>query len=213
MNNGYTDNNSLGESMISFREFINEATIKSNGTSAVSLAGNTLTIKLHDISGGATTNWGEPIKNIYIEIKTGGNDLPWPLFALGGLSKDNSPITANIPGQGGNKGTIYYSSDYITTALIGAGDQEDKAQISGISIKDNAIVVTFSPAKSTDLKGEYKSFAVEFKMKSVFGPKGESIISDIKSTNWTDENDFHKKFSSIGNLKNSENVNISFKTR
>mgnify|MGYP001080587126 CR=1 FL=1 len=199
--------------MKSFKEFITEATIKSNGTSIVSLVGNNLTIKLSDISGGANTNWGEPIKSIYIEIKTGGNDLPWPLFALGGLSKNNSPITANIPGQGGNKGSIYYSSDYITTALIGAGDQEDKAQINGISIKDNTIVVTFSAAKSSDLEGEYKSFVVEVKMKSVFGPKGESIISDIESSNWTNEKDFHKKFSSIGNLKNSENVNIKFKTR
>ena len=198
--------------MKSFREFINEATIKSNGTSAVSLVGNSLTITLQDISGGASTNWGEPINSIYIEIKTGGNDLPWPLFALGGLSKDNSPITTNIPGQGGNKGTIYYSSDYITKALIGAGDQEDTAQITGISIKDDVIVATFSAAKSNDLKGEYKSFAVEIKMKSIFGAKGESIISDIKSGNWTNEN-FHRKFSTIGNLKNSENVNINFKTR
>lgn len=199
--------------MKSFRDFINEATIKSNGTSTVSLVGNKLTIQLHDISGGSATNWGEPIKSIHIEIKTGGNDLPWPLFVLGGLSTDNSPIKIRLPGQGGNKGTLYYSSDYITTALIGAGDQEDKAHINNISIRDNVIVATFSAAKSSDLKGDYKSFAVEIKMKSIFGAKGESIISDIESSNWSNENDFHKKFSSIGNLKNSENVNIKFKTR
>lgn len=198
--------------MKTFKEFINEATTNAKATVESSLYGGTLTFNISNVSNGPETNWDEPINGITLKISAGPNTLPWPLIALAKLDSTNSPLTFNdIPGKGYSlKNDLWYDGKRVS-ATIGAGDQDDIATVSELSIKDNKITARFSASKSPDLKGKYKSFVVEFSMKSLFGSKADSVLDQLKSNDWTTDEEGFLKLTKTVEYKNKESVSVKFK--
>lgn len=105
---------------------------------------------------------------------------------------------------------MWYDGNLVSST-IGAGDQDDNATVSELSIKDNKITATFSAPKSPDLKGKYKSFVVEFSMKSLFGSKADSVLDQLKSNDWTTDLEGFSKLTRTVEYKNKESVSIKFK--
>lgn len=198
--------------MKTFREFINEATTNVTATVESSLYGGTLTFNIYNISGGPETNWGEPINGIALKISAGPNTLPWPLIGLAKLDSTNSPLTFDdIPGMCRSlKCDLWYDGNLVS-ATIGAGDQDDNATVSELLIKDNKITARFSASKSPDLKGKYKSFVVEFSMKSLFGSKADSVLDQLKSNDLSNDLSGFAKLTRTVEYKNKESVSVKFK--
>lgn len=197
------------------KEMLKEAKSTITGTCEVEtiLNGSNVTIIVTNASAGPENTFGDKISGFAVDIKGGGNSLSWPLFALADIDSKNSPIASGkYPGYAGNN-SLYYTNE-ITHSSFFSLEQETIAAINSVYISKSSIKVEFSSAKSEDLAGKYKSFKVIIPISSVFGPKGDALIKNLESKDWTDpknEDEFFTKYNNL-KLEHSQKSQIKFIT-
>jgi len=199
-----------------YLDILMEAKTKTTATVDVRLDGKKLNVMINDIADGPEAEWGEPINGLTFQVRTGANDLPYPLYILAGFRAEDTPLRMNsLPGAGGMLTQALYTDVMIQGATIGAGDQDTNAVIKTIYITNDEINIEYDTRKTDDLNGKYKKFLVTVSMKSVFGRKGDSYISDLQSSDIgsMDGQEFMKQFGKGLNIKNSEQAKVTFQTR
>lgn len=213
MSNSLNDIKALSEKYL---DVLMEENTKTTATVDVKLDGNKLDVMISNIADAPEVEWGEPINGLTFQVKTGGNNLPYPLFILAGLKATDTPLKMNnIPGMSGKSSQALYMEDMIQNATIGAGDQDTGAAIDRIYITEDKINIVYNTRKTDDLNGKYKKFEVTASMKSVFGRKGESYISDLQSSDVgsMEDQEFMKKFGKGISIKNSEKAKVTIQSR
>ena len=213
MSDGVNQIKSLSEKYL---DVIMEAKTQTTATIDVKYVDDKLSVMISNIGDAPEVEWGEPINGLTFQVKTGRNNLPYPLYVLAGLRAEDTPLRMNqIPGAGGILGQTLYMQDMIKGATIGAGDQDTNAAIDRVYITEDEIKITYDTRRTSDLNGKYKKFEVTISMKSVFGREGDSYISKLKSSDVSsmDAQSFMKEFGKGVSIKNRESAKVTFQSR
>lgn len=213
MSDGARQIKSLSEKYL---DVLMEAKTTTTAAVDVKYVDDKLSVMISNITDAPEVEWGEPINGLTFQVKTGGNNLPYPLYVLAGLRAEDTPLRMNeIPGASGVLTQALYMQDMIRSATIGAGDQDSNAAIDRIYITKDEIKITYDTRRTSELNGKYKKFEVTISMKSVFGREGDSYISKLKSSDVgsMDGQSFMNEFGKGVSIKHRESAQVTFQSR
>ena len=195
------------------QEMLTEAKSTINSTCGVTtqLDGSDVTVIVTKAKDGPENSFGDKITGFAVTIKGGNNDLAWPLFGLANIDSKNSLISSGRYAGFTGDGSLWYTEE-IKHSSIFSGQQEAVATVSRIELSQKEIKVFFSPANTKELAPKYTSFQAVLSIASLFGPKGNALVDNLKSKDWQDPAntyEFDTKYTGL-ELVYSQNAKIKF---